>query len=101
MFVSRLVSRPVSIRGSKTTIKLEPEYWRLLDEICTWENTKLNTLLFRIKSAMGGEGLLASAIRVYVVLYFRRLYDPPGLESDDAPCLTQPAEGQAISLKVH
>jgi predicted DNA-binding ribbon-helix-helix protein len=101
MFVSRLVSRPVSIRGRKTTIKLEPEYWRLFDEICAWENTKSNTLIFRIKNAMVGKGLLASAIRVYVVLYFERLYDLARQGRDDLPCSTQLSEGQAAQTMLH
>ena len=41
MAVTRLVSKPIRVQGRKTTIKLEPEFWALLLEICTVERKKI------------------------------------------------------------
>ena len=80
MAVTRLVSKPIRVQGRKTTIKLEPEFWALLLEICTVERKKIGVIVHKIQTAAGGEGMLASAIRVYILMYYRRLCDAPVLE---------------------
>ena len=70
MGVSRLVNRNVIATSGRTSMRLEPELWRALQDICQRETITLSDLIQRIErnSHPGGR---TSAIRVYVVTYFR------------------------------
>ncbi len=67
---SRLVNRNViSLRG-RTSMRLEPELWEALHEICHRECLGLGTLIKRVEEH-GHPGGRTSAVRVYVLRYFR------------------------------
>ena len=68
--VSRLVNRNIIAGRGRTSMRLEPEIWDALAEICARENISLGTLIRRIE-ADTHEGGRTSAVRVHVVEYFR------------------------------
>jgi predicted DNA-binding ribbon-helix-helix protein len=51
-------------------MRLEPELWDALREICARERRDLNCLVREIEAA-GHKGARTSAVRVFVVQYFR------------------------------
>lgn len=67
MFVSRLLNRNVTLpNGHRTSIRLEPELWAMLTEICHREDIAVGDLIERI-----GRGVAqrTSAVRVYILQY--------------------------------
>lgn len=69
MTVSRLVNRNVVAERGRTSMRLEPELWDLLSEICERESRDMSTLVRQIEAA-GHAGGRTSAVRVYVTTYF-------------------------------
>jgi predicted DNA-binding ribbon-helix-helix protein len=51
-------------------MRLEPEIWDALRDICLRENVELRDLIQRIEPS-AGEGGRTSAVRVFVLQYFR------------------------------
>lgn len=70
MSTSRLVNRNVTAAGGRTSMRLEPEIWDALAEICRREGCDLRGLIRRIdkETLQGGR---TSAVRVFVLQYFR------------------------------
>jgi predicted DNA-binding ribbon-helix-helix protein len=68
--VSRLVNRNVVAERGRTSMRLEPELWDALLEICDREGQDLSTLVRRIEAG-GHQGGRTSAVRVFVLSYFR------------------------------
>jgi predicted DNA-binding ribbon-helix-helix protein len=67
---SRLINRNVVAGRGRTSMRLEPELWDALNEICRRERQDINKLVRQIE-AIGHEGGRTSAVRVYVLNYFR------------------------------
>lgn len=67
---SRLVNRTIIAERGRTCMRLEPELWNALAEICAREQQDLNCLVRRIER-VGYNGGRTSAVRVFVVQYFR------------------------------
>ena len=70
---SRLEIRNIVVRGSRTSIRIEPELWEALQEIVDMQGVTLNQLVTQIdrrRTAMN----LTSAIRAYIVDFYRRSY---------------------------
>ena len=68
---SRLVNRNiVSLRG-RTSMRLEPELWDALHEICGRERITLGALIQSIEQS-DQPGARTSAVRVHVLRYFRQ-----------------------------
>lgn len=68
---SSLISRNVTIAGHRTSVRLEPEMWNGLTEICRRERANLHeisTLVAKQKPQMTS---LTAAIRVFIMTYFR------------------------------
>lgn len=70
MAASRLVNRNITAGSGRTSMRLEPEIWDALREICLREGIELRDLIQRIEPG-SGEGGRTSAVRVYVLQYFR------------------------------
>lgn len=70
MVSSRLVNRNVTASRGRTSMRLEPELWEALEEICQRENVTLADLVKRIERT-GHPGGRTSAVRVHVLNYFR------------------------------
>ncbi len=71
---SRLVNRNVTSAAGRTSIRLEPELWDALEEICRRENMSLTEAIRSIERGWRGSGQpggRTSAVRVHIVTYFR------------------------------
>ena len=69
--VSELVSRNVSVNGRRTSLRLEPEFWESLDEIARREGVDVNAVVARVDAQRAHGGGLTSAVRTFVLCYFR------------------------------
>jgi predicted DNA-binding ribbon-helix-helix protein len=78
--VSRLINRNVVAGRGRTSMRLEPELWDALKEICRRERQDLNQLVRYIES-LGHRGGRTSAVRVYVLQYFRAAANESGHEA--------------------
>ena len=61
----------LTLRGHRTSVSLEPEFWAAFREIAAEQGVPINELAARIDAARGVERGLASAIRVFVLDHFR------------------------------
>jgi len=71
---SRLVNRNVTSAAGRTSIRLEPELWDALGEICRREKMSLTDAIRAIERGWRGSGQSGgrtSAVRVHIVTYFR------------------------------
>ena len=67
----RPVKRSFTIKGHRTSISVEAPFWEALRQIAAAENIKLAALVATIDAERGAAGL-SSAVRVWVLDYFRR-----------------------------
>lgn len=74
---TRPVKHSFSIRGHRTSISLEAEFWTALKEIAAAESASLASLVARIDAERGGAGL-SGAVRVWVLDHYRRRAAPRG-----------------------
>lgn len=70
MSESRLINRNVIAERGRTSMRLEPELWDALAEICLRERTDVGELVRRIEADRQPGGR-TSAVRVHIVNYFR------------------------------
>lgn len=68
---ARPVKRSFAIKGHRTSISLEAPFWTALEHAAELENSTLTGLVADIDAKRGGAGL-SSAVRVWVLDYFRR-----------------------------
>lgn len=67
---SRLISRNVPSPDGRTSMRLEPEMWDAITEIIARERYTLGELVERAERGVA-EGGRTSAVRVFVLNYFR------------------------------
>ena len=77
---SRLVNRNVVAGRGRTSMRLEPELWDALMEICQRERRDMSQLVREIE-AIGHSGGRTSAVRVFVLEYFRVAASESGHEA--------------------
>ncbi len=77
MSSSRLVNRNVTSTNGRTSMRLEPELWSALEEICHRESMTLADLVKSIERR-GHPGGRTSAVRVFVLTYFRNAASEDG-----------------------
>jgi len=63
--------RSISISGHSTSLWIEQEFWDALKEIAKSRGTTLADLVAEVDTTRGNN--LSSALRVYVLNYFRKL----------------------------
>jgi predicted DNA-binding ribbon-helix-helix protein len=68
---ARPVKRSLTLRGHRTSVSLEDEFWHALRDIAAEKGKPVNALAAEIDEARGIEAGLASAIRVYVLRHYR------------------------------
>ena len=68
---SSLVSRNVTIGSHRTSIRLEPDMWNGLREICRREHLSVHDIATVVSVRKGANTSLTAAIRVFVMAYFR------------------------------
>ena len=66
-----LVMRNVSVRGRRTSIRLEPEIWDTLAEICRRECCTAHDVCSYVAGRKSAHSSLASSLRVFILGYFR------------------------------
>ncbi|MBF0093625.1 MAG: ribbon-helix-helix domain-containing protein [Alphaproteobacteria bacterium] len=73
-----LESRNVYVGGRRTSIRLEPEMWDALEDICRREKMTVNEFCSKVETARRDAGLTA-ATRVFLLLYFRAVASGSGV----------------------
>jgi predicted DNA-binding ribbon-helix-helix protein len=66
-----VVKRTVIVAGQKTSVSLEHAFWRGLREIAAWQDMSLSDLIASIDTEGRAEEDLSSAIRLYVLNFYR------------------------------
>lgn len=64
---ARPVKRSLTLRGHRTSVSLEQEFWQAFRDIARQKNRPINDLAAEIDAARGTQTGLASAIRLYVL----------------------------------
>lgn len=67
----RPVKHSLSLRGHRTSVSLEDEFWLAFREIAEAREQPLNALAAEIDEARGTDTGLASAIRLFVLRHYR------------------------------
>jgi predicted DNA-binding ribbon-helix-helix protein len=68
---SRIMKRSARVDGRKTTVSLEDEFWDALKKIAATRNVGIQKLISMINRQRQNNNL-SSAIRVYVLSYYRK-----------------------------
>lgn len=68
--MSALEKHSLTLRGHRTSVTLEPEFWRAFTAIAEGRGLAINQLAAQIDE--GRDGNLASAIRVFVLNHYLR-----------------------------
>ncbi|WP_407493443.1 ribbon-helix-helix domain-containing protein [Pseudooceanicola sp. MF1-13] len=61
----------LTLHGHRTSVSLESEFWAAFRAIAREKDIPLNALAAEIDEARGTDAGLASAIRVYVLNYYK------------------------------
>lgn len=69
--MTRPVKRSFTIKGHRTSISVEAPFWEALRQAATAEHVTLAALVAAIDAERGEAGL-SSAVRVWVLDYFRK-----------------------------
>lgn len=69
--MSRPVKHSLSLRGHRTSVSLEEEFWQAFRDIAAARGQPLNALAAEIDEARGLDSGLASAIRLFVLKHYR------------------------------
>ena len=70
MAETRLIYRSITIGSRRTSMRLEAEMWNAIGEICSREMIAIGELVRRAHQS-GGAGGRTSAVRNFVLAYFR------------------------------
>ena len=68
---STLVSKNITILGSRTSIRLEPEMWKAIHDIACKEGCNIHELCSLVYLRKADNTSLTAAIRVFLMLYYR------------------------------
>jgi len=68
--MSTLINKNVMVGGKRTSMRLEPEMWDALNDICRYENLKTSKICTLVNQRRSGASL-TSAMRVFIISYFR------------------------------
>lgn len=94
---SPVVKRSIVVSGHKTSVSLEDAFWTCMKEISTSRDMTMSNLITEIDKGRH-EGNLSSAIRLYVLGYFRKLTagSPPTVRSKPHAA---PLTGSQLEIK--
>ncbi len=98
MRASRLINRNVNAQRGRTSMRLEPELWEALEEICARESLSMAEVIRQIES-LGHPGGRTSAVRVHLLAYYRRAADEAGHRAAGHGSLAEPNGGHAHSAR--
>jgi predicted DNA-binding ribbon-helix-helix protein len=71
---SLVMKRSVVIAGHRTSVSLEEAFWKSLEEIASYQNMTVSTLIAAIDSERH-YGNLSSTIRSFVINFYREQLD--------------------------
>ncbi|MFY9240795.1 MAG: ribbon-helix-helix domain-containing protein [Roseovarius sp.] len=71
----RPVKHSLTLKGHRTSVSLEAEFWQAFREIAAAKDMAINVLAAEIDAERGTGMGLASAIRLYVLRHYRQLSD--------------------------
>ena len=69
--MSRPIKRSLTLRGHRTSVSLEDDFWRAFRDIAEDKNIPINALAAQIDAERDLDAGLATAIRLYVLAHFR------------------------------
>jgi predicted DNA-binding ribbon-helix-helix protein len=69
---TRPAKHSLTLRGHRTSVSLEPEFWDAFRTIAAERDTPLNALAAEIDADRRNDEGLASAIRVFCLNHYRR-----------------------------
>ncbi len=67
----RAVKRSLTLKGHRTSVSLEDEFWQAFRDIAREKGRAINDLAAEIDVDRGADAGLASAIRVFVLRHFQ------------------------------
>jgi len=67
--MSGLVKRSFSLAGHRTSVALEPEFWQALETCAAARGVTMARLVVEIDQERGAERPLASALRIFALLW--------------------------------
>ncbi|WP_039019721.1 ribbon-helix-helix domain-containing protein [Halocynthiibacter namhaensis] len=70
---TRPKKRSLTLKGHRTSVTLEDDFWRAFRSIASDKAVAVNTLAAEIDSERGTESGLATAIRLYVLRHFQAI----------------------------
>ncbi len=70
MPMSALVSRNVRVDGHRTSVRLEPDMWDALREICGREGVSIGQICSEVNRGRDAAGF-TSSLRVFILNYYR------------------------------
>lgn len=68
---SRPQKRSVTLRGHRTSVSLEPEFWSALRDIADEKGMAINALTAEIDAERDLDAGLATAMRLYILRYYQ------------------------------
>ncbi|QTN35610.1 ribbon-helix-helix domain-containing protein [Cognatishimia activa] len=69
--MSRPVKRSLTLKGHRTSVSLEDEFWAAFREIAGKKDMPINALAAEIDASRDLDAGLASAIRLYVLQHYK------------------------------
>lgn len=69
--MQRPKKRSLTLKGHRTSVSLEDDFWEAFREIAGAHGRAINDLASEIDAIRGGDCGLASAIRLYVLKHYR------------------------------
>jgi predicted DNA-binding ribbon-helix-helix protein len=81
---SAVIKRSIVVAGHKTSVSLEDAFWKALKEIASDRRIALSELVAVIDSERQ-HGNLSSAIRLFVLDFYRRQVSEPARPKEKAP----------------
>ncbi len=69
--MSRPVKRSLTLKGHRTSVSLEDEFWRAFLDIAEEKNMPINALAAEIDASRDLDSGLASAIRIYILRHLQ------------------------------
>lgn len=69
--MSRPVKRSLTLKGHRTSVSLEDDFWQAFRDIAAQKSKPINALAAEIDATRDLDTGLASAIRLYVLKHYR------------------------------
>ena len=71
--MTRPEKHSLTLKGHRTSVSLEPEFWRAFRDIAALKSVPINALAAEIDADRGVEMGLASAIRLFVLRHYQNI----------------------------